>query len=195
LVLVGPQLCGNVPGVAAQPSPFERDLRLVLNEVVNRPAVTPFIAQAISQKVGQPPDWDRLATDPIGRANALFALPASDQSDVLVAPFSSAETLRLLAQRVASDEAYPMHRALAAVTVPMMLVLGANDQIVNNAFTLAAVKRWARSATIAVLSASGHYIQDLQYPYFRLALREFLQSHRSPAGSARLSVESWETRH
>jgi pimeloyl-ACP methyl ester carboxylesterase len=195
LVLVAPQLCGNLLGVPANPSPFERDLGIVLQEVTNRPQVAPFLSKAILDTMKRSPDWDQLAADSIGRIAALFGLPASDQRDILVAPFCTAETMIMLARRVVSDEAYPMHEALAAVSAPTMIMLGANDHIVNNAFIISAVKRWAPAAVVAILEGAGHYIQDLQYNYFRFALDEFLQKARPPVATARLSLTSFVSRH
>jgi pimeloyl-ACP methyl ester carboxylesterase len=84
-----------------------------------------------------------------------------------------------------------MNEALKKLKVRTMVVMGSDDSIVSNELVLWAMKELCRNpVTKVVLGGSGHYIQDLQYHYFRWLLTEFLVNHQSPRRTARISVEN-----
>jgi len=187
VVLLTPMLKG-IHGVEPNPSPFERDLQPLLDAAARQTAMAPFLAKTIAQQA-QSPDWNRLK-DAAARVETLFGRPAKDIAANLLAPMAEGGSLINVARRVASDEAYPIHEILPAVKTPMLVIMGANDQVVSNAYTSAVMRMAAGPVTKAFLAGGGHYIQDLQYPYFRLLLTEYLERDRPPSGMARVLVES-----
>jgi pimeloyl-ACP methyl ester carboxylesterase len=187
LVLLTPMLKG-VRGVAPDPSPFERDLEPILEAVGRRAELAPFLAKTIAAQA-LAPEWRRLEHDPAARAAALFALPPRDQALRLLEPLTSPGSLVTLAKRNVADETYAMDEALGQLSLPTLVILGANDRIVSNAVTLAAVRAWARSVFVATVSGAGHYIHDLQYHYFRFLLEGFAQHRTAPSPMARVRVE------
>ena len=186
LVVSTPMLRG-IDGVAPNPSPFERELKPLLDGVSRSEDLAPVFAKAIAQQ-SLSPDWTRLTNDSSARAQALFAMPAACFAAGLIEPLVHASSLSILARRVASDEALPTHVALSALSVPMMTILGDSDRIVNNALTRNALARWCRNVSCATVYGAGHYVHDLQYQYFRLALDSFYRGYAGPAPSARQPV-------
>jgi pimeloyl-ACP methyl ester carboxylesterase len=153
-------------------------------------ALAPMLSKAIAQRTASAPDWALSTAAPPARAKALFALPAKAFACAMMAPLADPESLVNTAHRVASDERYPMDDALAKLRVRTMVVLGSDDIVVSNQLTGAAVETMCRNPIVTVmLSGSGHYIQHLQYPYFRWLLQEFLGDERCPPPTARVCVQ------
>ena len=69
-----------------------------------------------------------------------------------------------------------------------MLLMGTHDHIVNNRLITSVMRKSGRPFVTATVSASGHYVHDLQYSYFRLLLDDFLGNGQVPAATARVSV-------
>jgi pimeloyl-ACP methyl ester carboxylesterase len=188
MVLLGPMLKG-IKNVTPKPSSFERDLQPLLDAVSKDTSLAPFLAEVIAKQPGVP-DWERWVNAPARRAQALFALPAKDHANAMIAMLTEPESFINIARRVASDESYPMDQALGKLETRTMVIMGSDDSIVSNQLVLAAMKQICRNPIPAVvLRGSGHYIHDLQYHYFRWLLTEFLGSGRLPEKAARISVE------
>jgi pimeloyl-ACP methyl ester carboxylesterase len=125
------------------------------------------------------------------RAAAFLAQPAQQHVSELVTPMLQAEFLINYGRRMLADAAHPIEDALAGVDAPVMLVTGDCDSVVNNDHTRIGLKTWGPAAIHATIKGGGHYLQDLQYPYFRLTLAEFLAG-RIPPSSARIQVKRLE---
>ncbi|HYM75983.1 MAG TPA: alpha/beta fold hydrolase [Candidatus Dormibacteraeota bacterium] len=190
IVLLAPMLKG-VRGITSSPSNFERDLQPLLDAVCKEPSLAPFFSKEILKQPTSP-DWKRWVNAPASRAQALFALPAKEHADAMMAMLTDAQSFINIARRVASDESYPMDQALGKFQARTMVIMGADDGIVSNELVSSAMKRWCTDNTILKVSlkGSGHYIQDLQYHYLRWVLTEFLDKHQSPTRTARMSVET-----
>jgi pimeloyl-ACP methyl ester carboxylesterase len=189
MVLLGPMLKG-IQGVTPALSTFERDLEPLLEAVIRQPTLAPIISQAIS-KQSMSPDWTRWTNSPVARAQALFALPAKEHVCDMTASLTDPASLINIARRVASDERYPMDRALGNLKARTMIILGSADNIVSNELVTSAIKQICCNAVVKVdLNGSGHYIHDLQYHYFRWLLTDFLDGNHLPSSSARMSVEN-----
>lgn len=186
LVLVSPHLYG-AKGVAAQPSGFESGLQQLFAAAARRPTLAPHFVKGLEQ-LTQMAGWERLAADPMGRAAALFSLPAREFATVLLAPMSRPDFLVNYARRFEADAAYPVHEALQSSALPILLVTGDNDNIVNNAFVTAVLGAWAKDVLHASIKGAGHYTYDLQYRYVAALVTEFLEDRR-PISGARLSVK------
>jgi pimeloyl-ACP methyl ester carboxylesterase len=188
LALLGPMLKG-IPGVAPNPSNFERDLQPLLEAVSKEPSLATFLSKEIARRPSSP-NWGRWINAPARRAQALFGLAAKNHTDAMVANLADPQSFVNIARRVASDESYPMGHALARLQTRTMVIMGSNDNIVSNELVSSAMKQMCHnSITKVVLTGSGHYIHDLQYHYFRWLLAEFLENHQAPQGTARLCVE------
>ncbi len=188
MVLLGPMIKG-VKGVPPQPSNFERDLQPLLDAVSKDSSMAPFLSQVIAQQPTSP-DWGRWVNAPASRAQALFAMPAKDHAGGMMAMLTEARSFINIARRVASDESYPMAEALGNLQTETMVIMGSDDNIVSNELFSSAMKQMCRNrATKVVIEGSGHYIQDLQYHYFRWLLSEFLEKQKSPCSTARIRVE------
>ena len=188
MVLLGPMLKG-IRRVSASPSSFERDLQPLLDAVSKDSSLAPFLSTTISKQAVSP-NWARWVNAPAARAQALFALPAKDHACAMIAPLIESQSFINIARRVASDESYAMDDALEKLTPRTMVIMGSDDNIVSNELVSAAMKQMCRNSILkVVLGASGHYIQDLQYHYFRWLLTEFLERRQPPQRTARTWVE------
>jgi pimeloyl-ACP methyl ester carboxylesterase len=183
VVLLTPMFKG-VDGIAPDPSPFERDLQPILDTVRNRSDLAPFLAETIAQQA-QLPDWTRLL-DPSNRVQVLLGMPPADLAKQLLTPMSDGESLINVSQRVATDEAYPLQVGLSELCIPVFLIMGSHDRVINNAYASAVLRMTRGPVLEASVNAGGHYIQDLQYPYFRLLLTEFLGKVRPLSTMARV---------
>ncbi|HEX7288651.1 MAG TPA: alpha/beta hydrolase [Candidatus Angelobacter sp.] len=171
-------------------SPFEDRLEQIFTTVKKSPALATPLVKMIS-RFTQAPDWDGLATDPVGRAKALFALPAQETAAAFLMPMSTPPFLLNYAHRTAADEAYSMSttlRALAASGIPVLLITGSHDTMVSNQATCAALCNAGVRPIHAEVSGAGHYIQDLQYPYFLWLLKGFLRQHKVSGDSLRVRI-------
>lgn len=187
MVLLGPMLKG-VRGISPSPSNFERDLQPLLDAVSKESSLAPFVSKTIA-KQPQSPDWGRIKA-PAARAQALFAMPAKDHANGMIANLTDPHSFLNIARRVASDESYPMDRALQNLKTRTMVIQGSDDNIVSNELVVSAMKQLCETSVLkVVVKGSGHYIQDLQYHYFRWLLNEFLVNDQLPQRTARISVE------
>jgi pimeloyl-ACP methyl ester carboxylesterase len=188
MVFLGPMIKG-VQGVPPSPSNFERDLQPLLDAVSKESSLAAFMAKVIAKQPTSP-DWKRWANAPTNRAQALFAMPAKEHAGAMVAMLTEAQSFINIARRVASDESYPMNQALGKLQHRTMVIMGADDNIVSNQLFSSAMKQICRnSMSKVVLEGSGHYIQDLQYHYFRWLLTEYFKNGKSPQRTARAWVE------
>jgi pimeloyl-ACP methyl ester carboxylesterase len=188
MVLLGPMLKG-VRGISPRPSNFEKDLQPLLDAVSKESSLAPFLAKTIS-KQPQSPDWGRWTKAPAARAQALFAMPARDHANGMIANLTDPQSFINIARRVASDESYPMDQALRSLKTRTMVIQGSDDNIVSNELVVSAMKELCETSVLkVVVKGSGHYIHDLQYHYFRWLLNEFLINNQLPQRTARISVE------
>ena len=166
-------------GGSARPTQFEEDVGAVFGSVRRNPASAAFLSEMLVKSQGMAPSVDD--------ANLLFRLPDRSQAAHLTAPFANGEALRCYAARLASDWAHPLEAALAQVTAPVLAITGAHDHILDNAVTLSVLRTSIPDAAAVEVSGAGHYVHDLQYPYFRMVLDAFLAGRPAPA-SARVRV-------
>lgn len=188
MVLLGPMLKG-VQNIKPSPSNFERDLQPLLDAVSQDSSLAPFLSQTIARQ-SLSPDWSRWVKAPSSRAEVLFAMPAKDHANAMIANLTDPQSFINIARRVASDESYPMDHALRKLGTRTLVIMGADDNIVSNELSSSAMKQMCHnSMSRVVVRGSGHYIHDLQYHYFRWLLSEFLEKHESPRETARITVE------
>lgn len=188
MVLLGPMIKG-VQGVAPKPSNFERDLQPLLDVVSKEASMAPFVAGIIAKQPASP-DWKRWLNAPASRAQALFSMPAREHAGAMMAMLTEPQSIINIARRVSSDESYPMNQALKKLQIRTMVIMGSDDNIVSNELFASAMTQMCQNPmSKVVLHGSGHYIQDLQYHYFRWLLDEFFEKYQSPQTTARLSVE------
>lgn len=187
LVLLSTTLRG-IKGVDPRPSPFEDNFEQIFSTIAKNRALAGPLIKMLS-RLSKPPVWDTLTEDPAARAAALFRLPARDHTATLQVPMSRPEFLINYGSRTTSDESYPLHEVLSKINVPLFLITGDHDNVVSNAFTCAALSTWANAVIHASISGAGHYVQDLQYPYFCWLLKSFLYEEAVPSSTARVIVQ------
>ncbi len=188
IIFLSPMIKG-IKGVSPSPSNFERDLQPLLDAVSKDSSLAPFLSQVIAKQPTSP-DWNRWTNAPIGRAETLFAMPAKEHAGAMIANLADPQSFINIARRVASDESYPMAQALGKFETRTMVIMGADDNIVSNALFSAAMKQMCNnSVSTLVLKGGGHYIQDLQYHYFRWLVSEFFENHQL-SQAARIRVEA-----
>jgi pimeloyl-ACP methyl ester carboxylesterase len=184
LTLISPSLSGPCDARSDQ-SAYEYGLRQVVTAVCRKPDMASLIARGLEQ-LSQPVDWDGVSGQGPNRAQVLFNLPTQDYATALKCPFSSIDSLRKYARRGQDDYEYPTAQRLSNTGVPCLLVTGAWDQMVNNRFVAGVMSGCGGPVTHAIVRGAGHYTFDLQYPYFKSVLREFIE-RRAPR--ARVRVE------
>ncbi len=156
---------------------FEEDIGAVLGSIQRNPTSADFLSTMLMKSQGAAPA-------PV-EDGLLFRLPHRDHVAALAAPFVSGDVLRLYTARLASDRTHDIGEALARAKAPLHAITGAHDHILNNATTLALLRKHATSVSATEVSGAGHYAHDLQYPYFRMLLDDALTG-RSPSPAARV---------
>jgi pimeloyl-ACP methyl ester carboxylesterase len=191
LTLLSPTL--RAAGEKTQPgSPFEDRLEQIFITVKKTPALAAPLVKMIS-RFSQPPDWDGLVSDTAARAKALFALPALQIASALLIPMSTPSFLLNYAKRTAADEAYAIAetvRSLAQSNMPALLITGSHDSMVSNRETCAVLECAGLNGIHAEVSGAGHYIQDLQYPYFSWLLKSFIERSTISGKALRVSIRN-----
>jgi pimeloyl-ACP methyl ester carboxylesterase len=190
LTLISPSLSGPCDARSDQ-SAYEYGLRQVVTAVCRKPDMAPLIARGLDQ-LTRPVDWDGVSGQGHDRAQVLFNLPAQDYAAALKCPFSSIDSLRKYARRGQDDYEYPTAQRLRNTGVPCLLVTGAWDQVVNNRFVAGVMSGLGRSVTHAIIRGAGHYTFDLQYPYFKSILTEFIE-RRAPKARVRVEFKNLES--
>jgi pimeloyl-ACP methyl ester carboxylesterase len=186
LVLLSVTLRG-IQGVASRPNPFEDNMAKIFNNVLNRPSMAGIFAKTFEQQEHLA-SFSELDGD-LRRASILFGLPAEQHALALLVPMLRADFLCNYARRMTADEAYPVNESLSRLGLPIALITGSSDTVVNNRHTCDGLKRWGPSAINIEIKGGAHYVHDLQYPYFRAAITEFV-SGRKLEQAARITVES-----
>jgi pimeloyl-ACP methyl ester carboxylesterase len=190
LTLLSPTLRGT-EGASKPGSPFEDRLQQIFTTVTKNQALAMPLVKMLA-RFTQPPDWDGLAGNPSGRAAALFALPSRESAATFLVPMSAPPLLINYARRTAADEAYPMAntlRRLGATGIPVLLISGSHDSMVSNQATCTALANGGVAATHATVAGAGHYIQDLQYPYFLWLLRNFADNRHLSSAALRVDIQ------
>jgi pimeloyl-ACP methyl ester carboxylesterase len=189
VVLLSPSIQG-IAGVEPHPSAFEDSLEKVFKALDAHPRLASGLIRLLLESQdsrvsasGQP----RAVTD-------IFDRPAREYASALLVPLSHSDSLFNYCRQVRAAAGHPIHGSVASIERPILLITGDHDGIVNNAHTLEGLRAWARDLVHVSVSGAGHYIQDLQYPYFRMCLNEFLANGRQPISSARMRVDATSTR-
>lgn len=166
------------PGSEAKPTQFEEDISGIFDSVIRQPSSANFLSELLmnSNKLAQPPVEDVM----------LFRLPCKEKAAPLIAPLGNGASLQRYAHRVVEDKANTTEAALAGVKAPVLVIAGRHDHVVSNAHTWDVLNAHSEGLTSAVISGAGHYVYDLQYPYFRMLLDAFTQGR--PFAAARLSA-------
>jgi pimeloyl-ACP methyl ester carboxylesterase len=185
VVLLSPTMQG-IAGAELRPSAFEDSLEKVFRALDAHPQLAPGLVKLLLESQ----DTHGVAAERVRAMADIFSLPAKEHSSALLVPLSRSESLFNYCRRVRSSADHPIHESLASLEQPVMLISGDHDNIINNAQTFISLQTWARNLIRVNVSAAGHYIQDLQYRYFRMFLDEFLISHRAPISSARVQVDT-----
>lgn len=189
LVFLSVSLRGT-EALAQAATPHESNFEKVIAALAQRPALAPAFAKMLGQQL-LGIDWEGFSDDPEGRADALLRLPAQAHEAFIRVPLSDDVFLLNHGKRARSDVSYPVDAAIRALgDRPVMMIAGDRDHIANNAVARAALAASVRNGVFAQIEGAGHYSFDLQYPYFRLALTEFLARGRPPPQTARLKVEA-----
>ncbi|MBZ5521884.1 MAG: alpha/beta hydrolase [Acidobacteriia bacterium] len=190
LTLLSPTLRGTEN--ASKPgSPFEDRLQQIFATITRNQALAMPLVKMLA-RFTQPPDWDGLAGNASARAAALFALPSRESAATFLVPMSTPPLLINYARRTAADEAYPMAdtlRRLGTAGIPVLLISGSHDSMVSNQATCTALANGGVAVTHAQVAGAGHYIQDLQYPYFLWLLRSFADNHNLPNAALRVDIQ------
>lgn len=190
LTLLSPTLRGT-EGASQPGSPFEDRLQQIFTTVMRNQALAMPLVKMLA-RFTQPPDWEALAANPEGRGAALFSLPSRESAASFLVPMSAPPLLINYARRTAADEAYPMAeslRKLAASGLPVLLISGSHDSMVSNKATCTALNNGGVPFTHAQVSGAGHYIQDLQYPYFLWLLRSFTGGDDLSSAALRVEIQ------
>jgi len=188
LILLSPTVHGMV-GLPLRPSPMEDSLKTVFSAVAGRPKLAEHFVEAFRDRVASP-DWGTLAKDLPLRGRTFANLPASSHTDTLLRPFATAESLANYGSRVIADVSTLRLERLAEVEAKILLITGDFDGVVNNDTTRSALRRCRAGFTEARISGAGHYIHDLQYPYFRLLLDRHFRPDAQPNRASRLEIIS-----
>src|SRR5262245_33191756 len=187
LAFVSPSLSGPRDAPSEQ-SKYESGLRQILAAIARKPDIAPLIARGFEQ-LTQPVDLNELCGQHQARGQALFNMPSQDYAPALKGPFVNVESLCRYAKRGMDDYEYPTGRRLNEVSVPCLLMTGDNDRVVNNQFVTATMGRCRQSIAHTMIRGAGHYTFDLQYPYFKAVLMEFVQKF-APAPRVRVEVDT-----
>ncbi len=186
LTLVSPALMG-IEAIAPKYSLFEDGMLKIFATIAERPSLANLLAGSVRQQ-NRKPDWTEYVNDPVERSTLLLRLPAEKHAAELIAPLTRGDYLINFSRRVSADSAYPIHESIARAQIPILLVTGSHDAIVENSFACTALHRWAKGVVHADVEGAGHYINDLQYVYFRAILRQFFDFERIPSSCARVKV-------
>lgn len=191
LALLTPTMAGAA-GVGMSGSEFEVNLQTLLRMARKRPVLAPMIAQSLS--ACETLDWTALQADPLSAAKRLWGLPAQSDAASLSAPVAGGDSLLNYAQCLALDEKFAVHDALERLKLPVLLITGVEDQVVNNDLTLAALNNAQCQVTHVEVRAAGHYINRLQYPYLIWAIEQWFEHGPRLHGAVRASVRSLAAR-
>jgi pimeloyl-ACP methyl ester carboxylesterase len=187
LTLISPSLSGPSAARSDQ-SAYEYGLRQVVTAVCRKPDMASLIARGLEQ-LTQPVDWAGVSGQGHDRAQVLFNLPTQDYAAALKRPFSSIDSLRKYARRGQDDYQYPTAEWLRNTSVPCLLVTGAWDLVVNNGFVAGVMSGYGGPVRHAIIRGAGHYTFDLQYPYFKSILTEFIEC-RAPRARVRVEFKN-----
>lgn len=185
LTLISPTFHG-VPGSEGYPSPFEDGLRDLFAAFNSDPAPGNFLLDGL---VDAPVAEAALHLEcPKRRADAVLRLPPMNALADLLCPLRNAACFGNYMNRIVSDERYDIAAALRCIDIPILMVVGSHDAVVNTSLSRAVMKNHGRNVTQATVYGAGHHPHLLQYNYLRYAL-EMFHAGASPSSAARMSVE------
>ena len=187
LALLSVSFRGAETGEPAELNSFEISLRSIMRNLRQKPELAAFLSKMLNEQPTKT-NWDAYAQDPKGRVSALLRLPAEDQALAMRMPMSRDVFLLNHTRRAWNDPDYPAAETLAELDLPILAITGEYDQITNNAATLSVLSGYKGPLIHAEINGAGHYCFDLQYPYLRLLLSEFLAEGRQPTASARVKI-------
>jgi pimeloyl-ACP methyl ester carboxylesterase len=172
-------LCPTFREPGALPSgTFEDKLQQLFTLIAHNPAAASSVSLMVRQLLAAP-NWD--AVPPEQYLPRLLTLPRTAFGQDLTVPMRSAAELKNYAQRTALDEQFADGRDFSRLGMPVWLLQGAQDEVVNNAQARTWLQQHVGQVTAFSLNGAGHTPQDLQYPYFAWFLR-----HARAGGTSRL---------
>ena len=170
-----------------EPGSFERNLYQILGTARRQPRLAGFLSEMIRKQL-KLPTWKEIPSVST-RGNTLLELPPHDLAEMLLAPLIEPESLINVAKRVDADQQQITAGDLRSLDIPVLLILGSHDGVINNSYAHRVVSKVAGPFTGILLSGGGHYIQDLQYSYFKMVLNDFFeQTYTAASPAARLSI-------
>jgi pimeloyl-ACP methyl ester carboxylesterase len=185
LMLLAPTFHGAVD-TKEYLSPFEDNLADVYRVLNKDPLLGRYLLDSLTRvPVGY---LARLKHNPEKRANTILRLPPHAHTAKLFLPLSTVEYFRKYIDRVSSDEAYDLHKAIPEIRCPILLVTGTHDAAINTQAARDLLAHGGRDVLQVTVLGAGHHIHLLQYSYFRYVLNCF-HSRIIPATTARLNVQ------
>jgi pimeloyl-ACP methyl ester carboxylesterase len=188
LLLLGPTLSG-IKGMPPVRNAFENSLQDVFLALRDDTKLANVFVKLLGNRA-RPPDWEGVADSPDKRAETMFAMPAEEYASMLLVPMARENDLLNYGRRITADLSYPMDQALANLKMPVLLITGQHDNVISNAFASTALATYVPGAIHINVKDAGHYIHDLQYPYFLWLLESFIAELRPPVSTARIEVKT-----
>ncbi|WP_375412928.1 alpha/beta fold hydrolase [uncultured Bradyrhizobium sp.] len=188
LLLLAPTLSG-IKGMPPVGKAFENSLQDVFLALRDNSKLASVFVKLLGERA-RSPDWNGMADNPEKRAETMFAMPAEEYASMLLVPMAREDDLLNYGRRITADISYPMDQALASLGMPVLLITGQYDNVISNAFASAALATYVPSFTHINVKGAGHYIHDLQYPYFLWLLESFTAALKPPAPTARIDVQT-----
>jgi pimeloyl-ACP methyl ester carboxylesterase len=186
VVLLCPTLWSHADGTPV--SPYQAEMRTVFEAVARRPEIAATCATMFREEAAK--KVDVASSSEAVSPTDLLCLPAAGLINSLAAPTSNPDELVHYARRMVSDAAFQVGSKLAGVASPVLVITGTHDHIVNDTYTRKTLSRVPSISGFATVTGAGHYIQDLQYSYFRWLLESFVPEGALPQSTARIRISS-----
>jgi pimeloyl-ACP methyl ester carboxylesterase len=186
VVLLCPTLWTDAAGAPA--SPYQAEMRTIFEAIARRPEIAATCATMFREEAAK--KRELAATNRVVPPKELFGLPDACLAASLAAPTSAAAELVHYSRRMVSDTAFQALSMLAEVASPVLVITGTHDHIVSDTNARRILGRVASVAGFASVTGAGHYIQDLQYPYFRWLLECFVRDGVLPQSTARVRIQA-----
>jgi pimeloyl-ACP methyl ester carboxylesterase len=185
LTLIAPTFHGT-PRSESYLSPYEDGLRDLFATIGSDPPPTTFLFDGL---VDAPVAQAALNLQcPKRRADAVLRLPPMDSLADLLSPLRDAASFNNYMNRIAADEPYDIAQTLGCIDIPILMVVGSHDAVINTSLSRAIMKTYGRNVTQATLYGAGHHPHLLQYNYLRHAMETF-HAGAPPTSTARVRVE------
>ncbi len=178
LFLIAPVFKG-LSTVKPSDSKFEEELDIVFDQVIKKEKKSLILSSFLVKNSSKTADAQNLKT------SELLAFKDDNRKQAIIVPMSKPEFLINYAKRTKGDESFNLSKVIKEVKSEVILVLGAQDDVISNEFTRNVCQDFTHLKIFEIFG-TGHYLIEQSARNLLRLIRHILSESRLPITDDRI---------